>query len=195
MIKPPNKVETFGILLILAVIFVVSFFNFKVALRRSRDVQRKNDLSTLQNGLNNYLHDFGVFPMSSDNGEIVACKGEETVWDEKYKVWLNLVPCVWGKDALADFSDPTYPAYIPLLPRDPQYSQGGNYLYISNGNRYQIFIYLEGEADEAEYDPIIVARNLSCGNRICNYGEAYSQTPLDKTLQEYENELEAKLKK
>lgn len=195
MLKPPNKIEIFGIVVILLIVFVASFFNFRVALRRARDVQRKNDLSTLQKGLDNYLNDFRSFPLSSNQGEIVACKGPQTSFDEIQKVWLNLEPCVWGKDALADFSDPGYPAYIPLLPRDPEHSNGIDYRYISNGRRYQIYIYLEGETDEAEYDPVIVSRNIACGIKNCNYGKAYSDTPLDKTLEEYENELEAKLKK
>jgi len=38
----------------------------------------------------------------------------------------------------------------------------------------------------------IVKRNISCGVKVCNYGRSYSTTPLDKSLEEYENEIRAK---
>lgn len=80
--------------------------------------------------------------------------------------------------------------FLPAVPKDPQTAKGLNYLYISNGRRYQILASLE-EKNQDEYDSAIEARNLSCGIRICNFGRAYGVTPLDKSLEEYENEIDA----
>jgi hypothetical protein len=43
--------------------------------------------------------------------------------------------------------------------------------------------------EEAEYNEAINKRNLSCGNSICNFGLASGDTPLTKTIEEYEYEL------
>jgi type II secretory pathway pseudopilin PulG len=186
-----TKKEIAGILLIFGFIFLISFSNFKVSLRKARDFQRKNDLRALYNGLSAYQKDWNTFPLSLE-GKIVACKGADTFKDEEGSVF-NLYPCEWGKDALKDVFDANYPAYIPLLPQDPQQAKGNSYLYLSNGKRFQIYIVLEGE-DEAEYDPAIVKRNLKCGEKICNAGLAFGATPLDKSIEEYENELLKKKK-
>jgi len=181
-----TKREILGIVLIFGFIFLISFSNFKVSLRKARDFQRKNDLRTIYNGLSAYQKDWNVFPLSLE-GKIVACKGSDTFKNEKGQVF-NLYPCGWGKDALKDVFDPTYPPYISLLPYGPQQDKEAGYLYLSNGKRFQIYAALEGQ-DEAEYDPAIVKRNLKCGERICNVGLGYGNTPLDKSIEEYENEL------
>jgi hypothetical protein len=51
------------------------------------------------------------------------------------------------------------------------------------------------DKNDSEYNFAIDRRGLRCGNFICNFGKSDGQTPLDKTLQEYENELYAKKKK
>lgn len=181
-----SKKELVAIIIILTVIAAASLSNFRISLRRARDTQRKNDIGTLTDALVRYGGDFGSFPISRD-GKIVACKGPETKIDKKGRI-TNLVPCEWGKDSLADISDPSYPAYISTLPADPQNEMGLRYMYFSNGRRFQLYASLEG-ADEAEYDGKILARKISCGSRICNFGLAYANTPLDKSIEEYENEL------
>jgi len=47
-------------------------------------------------------------------------------------------------------------------------------------------------ADEDEYNIEIANRFISCGLQICNFGKSSPNTPLDKSLKEYENELQAK---
>jgi hypothetical protein len=182
-----TKRELLGIALIFGFIFLISFSNFKISLRKARDFQRKNDLRTIYNGLSAYQKDWNVFPLSSSDGKIVACKGSDTYKDEEGQVF-NLYPCQWGKDALKDIFDDNYPAYISLLPWGPRQDKKVGYLYLSNSKRFQIYTVLEGE-DEAEVDPDIIKRNLNCGERICNAGLGYGATPLDKSLEEYENEL------
>lgn len=166
-----TRKELFAVILIFSAIILASLSNFKVSLRRARDVQRKNDIRTVADFLALYTSDFSAFPLS-DQGRIVACEGPETKVDQKGRI-TGLVACEWGKDP---------------LPRDPYFEKGFGYIYLSNANRFQLYASLEG-ADEPEYDQRIVARNLSCGSYICNFGIGYGETPLDKSIEEYENEL------
>lgn len=196
--KPFSRNELIGVGLILLVTLFATLTNLRVALRRSRDVQRRTDLNDLAGALVDFSADYGFFPPAKD-GQILSCKGEN--FDAKISEVLArepfdrsafftlLTPCNWGKDALTDLLDPSSPAYIKNIPQDPKSSQGISYLYFSDENRFQIYGYLEGQEDEIGYDKAIVARGLACGNKICNFGKAYAQTPLDKSLEEYENEL------
>ncbi len=181
-----TRKELFGVILILGAIVLASLNNFKVSLRRARDVQRKSDIRAVSDALERYSGDFGAFPLSED-GKIVACRGPETKIDEKGRI-SGLTFCEWGKDALADISDPSYPPYKDKLPQDPFFEKGFAYIYLASASHFQLYASLEG-ADEPEYDPRIVARNLSCGGDICNFGLGYGATPLDKSIEEYENEL------
>ncbi len=181
-----TKKELLSVLLIFSGIILISLNNFRISLRRARDVQRKNDLRIVADGLVKYASDFASFPVSQE-GKIVACRGPETKIDKKGNI-SGLVFCEWGKDSLRDIFDPDYPAYIEVLPKDPLSEKGYQYLYFSDGERFQIYASLEG-TDEAEYDSKIVARNLKCGVGICNFGLSYGSVPLDKSLEEYKNEL------
>lgn len=181
-----SKNEILGILVILAVLVLVSLNNFKVSLRRARDSQRKDDLGSLQNALARYNDDFGSFPLSSPEGKILACAPVS-----RRGKTVNFSPCDWGKDGLTDLSDPNFPAYLKVLPIDPQSVSGLTYVYLSDGKRFQIYASLEG-ADENEYNLKILARSMPCGARLCNFGKASGDTPLDKSIEEYENEINAK---
>lgn len=186
-----SKEEALVICSILLLIVIISFGNFKVSLRRSRDAQRKNDIGAISDGIAKYGNDFAKYPLSSPEGKILACRPKVSQ-DKKAKKIVEFEPCEWGKDSLRDALDLTYPVYIETLPSDPQASEGERYLYLSNGARFQIYAALEGEEDD-EYDPKILVRGLTCGNRTCNFGRA-SGVPLDKSIEEYENELEQQLK-
>lgn len=168
-----SRQEAVAVLVILATLFVVSFFNFQTALMRSRDLQRKNDNGYLTKGLEEFKSDFAFYPPSTKDGKISACNGG----------------CVWGKDPLRDMSDLSYPPYMTLIPWDPDTSLGASYTYVSDGEHYQILAALEDKSD-VEYNPQIAALHIMCGTRICNFGRASMGVPLDKTLQEYDNELE-----
>lgn len=183
-----SKEEFRHIVIILAVLAIVSLPNFIVSIRRARDAQRKNDIGTIQNALLRFNDDFGFFPISTEDGRIAACNkaGEEI--KENEQGYFNLEPCDWGKDVLTDPSDPSFPPYLSVIPIDPDNKKGVSYRYISNGKRFQILASLEGE-DEDEYDNRIVSRGIKCGTKICNSGKASGRTPLDKSLEEYENEL------
>jgi len=183
-----SKKEIKMISSILFFIFIISFFNFRISIRRARDNQRKNDLGTLQSALEKFNNLTGTFPLSSEDGKIVACKGHDTYFDKEKLTWVNVKPCDWGKDVLQDYSDSESPILMNPIPIDPKNLEGISFLYFSNGKRYQLYSYLEDQ-DDVEVNLPIKSRNLNCGNVVCNYGRAFSNTPLDKSLEEYENEL------
>lgn len=198
-----NKEEKIAITLILSAIIVVSFGNFRISIRRARDAQRRADLGDISKALGEFHRDFGFFP-PSENGKIKACKSQE--FDNKIEelklekelvlesYFAILFPCEWGKDSLRDLTDLTYSAYLETIPGDPAQEENIYYLYLSSNNHYQLYAYLEGEDEEIGYDEGIVKRYLMCGNQICNFGKSFGQTPLDKSIQEYENELLLKKK-
>jgi type II secretory pathway pseudopilin PulG len=185
--------ELIGVIIILGIIGLISAYNFSISLRRARDAQRKSDMGTLTAGLVKFQEDFGTYPLASSDGRILACKNppETPTKDSKGNWVINWIPCEWGKDNLRDVTDPSYPPYLAVLPVDPQNSEGVHYTYFSNGKTFQIYTSLEGQ-DEPEYTPKIAARGVSCGIRICNYGLALGNTPLDKSIEEYENETKQK---
>lgn len=194
-----TKSERIGVILILAVIVVVSLFNFRIALRRSRDSQRREDLGSIYNALGQFQSIFGKFPLSSADGKIKACEPDnfinlleelsENVEFDSEGYFMMLAPCEWGNDALGDITDKNSTPFMQNIPQDPKTSEGLSYFYISNGRRFQIYTSLEGGKSESGYNPEIVERNLACGVNSCNFGRAYANTPLDKSLEEYENEL------
>src|SRR3990172_2323746 len=114
----------------LLVILILTILNQRVALRRSRDFQRKDDLGNLSLALIRYREDFGFYPPSSTDGRIIACGKQSEVSFEKSDIsdkevlakMLETIyrPCSWGQDSLRDISDLTYPAYLETIPGDPQ---------------------------------------------------------------------------
>jgi len=183
-----TKQEGLAVFIILLVIAGVSFNNFKISIRRARDNQRRNDLGALYSALIRYQSDFGIFPASSEDGKILACIAPGTVIPKDPEEKIDYIPCDWGNDAFRDVTDLSYPPYLEILPQDPSNQKGYAYRYVSSGKRFQLYASFEGR-DEAEFDPIIEQMGLSCGSKVCNMGKAYSNTPLEKSLQEYENEL------
>lgn len=185
--KPFSKSEIIGISVIFLILLAISVPNFVTSLRRARDQVRKDDMGALVHALDAYFADFGIFPPSAPDGRIMACKkpGDVVTKDKNGRLVVNFIPCDWGRDAIADVTQDNGKVYMPLLPRDPDYKKGPSYRYISDGSRYQIYVSLEGRDDD-EYDPKIIARNLVCGNVICNAGRAYGSTPTDVSLEEFE---------
>jgi len=179
--KAFSRQEILSVIVIFFVLFLVSVPNFTVAWQRSRDVTRKDDLGFMLKALDSFINNSNSFPLGTDAGEIIACfkDGEDPEYDDMGNI-INFVPCRWGEGS-----------FLGNLPNDPQEDKGMTYFYVSNGRRYQIFGSLE-RTDQDEYDPKVAARKIGCGARICNFGRAYSNTPLDKTLTEYENEMDAK---
>ncbi len=86
-------------------------------------------------------------------------------------------------------------SFMRVVPKDPSTPSGYTYLYITNGRFFQIYASLEGGSDDSEYNAKIESRNLKCGQFVCSFGRASGNTPLDKSLEEYENEINATKKK
>lgn len=201
--RPFKKSELIGVTLILSVVFLVTFSNLRIAQRRSRDSTRKQDLGAISDALHKYYADFGFFPRSED-GKIIACKNEkfDAVVSElivkkdvdRNKLSQGLRGCIWGKDTFTDVLDSSYPPYLNLLPQDPKTGENIQYYYISNSIRFQLYAYLEGEENEDGYNESIVQRKLSCGIKDCSYGKSFQDTPLNRSIEEYEEELYERLK-
>lgn len=183
--------------LILIFICILTLLNLQVSLQRARDSQRRSDIGTIADALDKYQKEFGFFPPSTPDGKILACKGNnfepipaEIKESERRNYFFSLLKgCEWGKDSLEDVNDDSYEPYLKVIPGDSKQSRGYSYLYISNTNRYQLYAYLEGENAEVGYRIGIVERDLKCGNNTCNFGKAYGDTPLEKSIEEYENEI------
>lgn len=188
MMKKFSKEELVGVTVIFLLLLAISIPNFVLSIRRSRDQNRRDDIGGLSHGLEEYYADFGVFPKSNTDGEMIACKKpEDTVLvDEKGQLVVDLVPCIWGRDALVDLTPGNNKVYIKALPVDPTYDDGGKYVYLSDGYRYQVLSALES-TDEASYDATIFARKIMCGTRVCNMGKSYN-SPLNKSIEEYTRE-------
>ena len=183
-----HKNEIFSVLGVLVVIFLANFVNFRISQRKERDTQRDLDVSAIALGIEKYKKDYGFYPTSSSDGKIIACRGPETKRENPFEIpkekkakLINLVPCRWGVDALMDITDINYPHYISLIPKDPQQDMGARYRYISDGASFQILGAFEGK-DIVGYNQDILARDLSCGIRICNFGKASLNTPLEKSI-------------
>lgn len=189
--KPFTKQEIFGLSIIFLILLAISIPNFALSFKRARDNTRKADLGTMVYGMGEYQKDLLTFPLSNSQAEVVACiaPGEKIETDSKGRLIVSFIPCKWGFDALYDpRNENKEEAYIKTIPNDPQNSMGAKYLYFSSGRHFQVYAALEANDDD-QYDEAIVRRNLMCGNRICNTGRSDSVTPLDKSIEEYENEL------
>lgn len=189
-----TKRELIGLTVIFIILVVMSLPNFVASIKRARDQVRRDDLGTIDAGMSEYFSDYGVFPMSRD-GKILGCKKpEDTVTkDAKGRLLVNLIPCEWGKSSLIDLTPGSTKVYMDKVPSDPRNGQGSQYLYLSNGARYQIFAAFEG-ADEIGVDAKIIARNLECGTKVCNVGRFYG-CPVEKSLEQCEEEDRLKISK
>ena len=201
-----NRKEIIGIFSILIFIFALSYLNYLNSLRRSRDIQRRDDLTALAQGLERFYDDddFGVYPPASVDNKIVACIPAGTTYEEikeivgnrpevnKLKIFPRLTGCPWGDSSLSDPSDNSKELYLSVIPRDSKASGGYSYLYFSTGKHFQVYGAYEGKA-MPEYDPGIISRGLMCGSQICNFGKASRGTPLDVSLEDFEKELKGGL--
>lgn len=185
-----SKSEGIAVAVIFLILIGISVPNFVVSLRRARDQVRKDDMGALIHALGEYTADFGEFPAGSPDGKILACKrsGDVVTKDKKGQLVVNLIPCEWGKDIFKDLTPDSTKVYMQIMPQDPDYNKNGAvYRYYSDGDRYQILVALEGK-DEVEIDSAVVARNISCGVRICNSGRAFN-CPIDMSIEDYDTNV------
>lgn len=153
---------------IVGILSSVGFTSFTTAIKKSRDAERKGDLSTISKALEAYNSDFGVYPQAQSD-RISGCgdgdpnngiDGTET--------------CSWG----AAFSLDSGKIYLKTLPRESQ----DNYFYVykvsTDQKKYQLFAYLENNSDQ-DIEADITAICNEYGQE-CNYGIASSNaTPVE----------------
>lgn len=197
---PFSKIELRVTAMILVIIFLVTWQNLKISERKSRDVQRRDDLARIYEALHRFHGDFGFFP-PSDSGKIMACKGQNfdkalieaqvKNLDVKTIYAQNLAACEWGQDSFRNLTDLNLLPYLPTIHKDTYDNRGFSYYYSSNLRYFQLYAALEGGSGEVGYSEAIVKRQLPCGEKACNFGRsAFGKTPLDMTLEEYEKRLE-----
>lgn len=180
-----TKQEIFSLIIIFSVLVIVSWPNFALSLRRARDQIRRDDIGNIQAAIDSYYADYGIFPLSTNDGKMVACKDtkSEVKKDTTGNVVVNLIPCNWGHDSWINLTPGVSKIYMGVMPGDPNLSKGASYAYFSDGSRYQLFGSLES-ADEPEYDAKLETRGVKCGNRICNIGRV-NNVPMYITIEEY----------
>lgn len=160
----------------LAIVIVANLRGFAVSYARMRDIQRNLDVGFLVNGLVQYRSDYGHFPEATDDGRIIACRGETTglaktpdnkmIFEpgaSKPKV-KNLVACDWGVGYLGEPLDENAPRYVSILPKDPLTNKGVVYKYVSDQESFSLYAFFEINQDIG-YDKSI---KVWCGTKRCN---------------------------
>jgi len=165
-----SKNEAVGVLLILISIVALTLINLQSSYRKSRDAQRKADVRSFYDRLQEFQADYGFYPESVD-GQIKGCN-PQTVNEE-----LMFEVCNSDNDS----------SYFSKLPTDPKTDEGFAYIYMSNQKHFQVYASLESVSED-EYNEDISRLNLNCGTQVCNFGRSDGKTPLDKSLETYENE-------
>ena len=119
-------VELLVVIAIMSILTIIAVSQFQSAKRKSRDVQRKGDVSAVSKALLMYYTDYGYFP-TSDGGNI------------------NIPGAVWG----GTFSDDGY-AYLKEMPRE-NYNLNKPFCYVTDNNdpptKFGLFSILENSED------------------------------------------------
>jgi len=164
-------IELLVVISIIGVLSVIGLNSFGSARVKSRDSNRKSDLSAISKALELYYNDLGEYP-DHDNGSIVGC-GDST----------TPATCTWGDT----FQNPTTgEVYMITLPDDSNSTY--DYYYesftVSGINTsYQLYARLENTRDIAVGkdvdDAPQVYGTLLCGTLGCNYGVSSSNITLE----------------
>jgi type II secretion system protein G len=158
-------IELLVVIVILGILAAIGLRSFQSTQVKSRDVKRKEDLSSVARALEAYYNDKGAYPSSNVAGEIVGC-GDGTVI------------CEWG----GTFQDDRGTFYMTQLPEDPSsYSFFYDFDDTGSGD-YQLYARLENTQDQSiardgEDDPAGYT-GISCGALLCNYGITSSNSTL-----------------
>ena len=181
-----NKRETVWITVIFIFLLLASYVGYTDAKKRERDITRLLDFGNTVTAIEAYKRDFDSYPLSDDDGRLIACIGEDTdylrdkngnfvVSAAGKPIRTDLIPCEWGKDPLME------DMYLEILPEDTQTKDGVKYVYISDGENFQLFGSYETK-EMPDYSEKLKVQNRDCGTRLCNFGRASKDITLDKLL-------------
>ena len=181
-----NKKESVWIIVIFLFLLLASYVGYTDAKKRERDITRRLDFGNTVKAIEAYKRDYNTYPLSDDDGRLMACIGEDTdylrdstgnfiVSSTGKRIRSNLEACVWGKDPLME------DMYLEILPIDTQSSDGVKYVYVSDGENFQLFGSYETK-EMPDYSDSVKANNRGCGTRICNFGRASQNITLDNFI-------------
>ena len=163
-----------GVLAVLALLTLM-IVNPLEQFRKANDTRRKDDLSQVQRGLEQYYQDNGAYP-TGFQGQV----GGRTVSEITNP---QLTPIPWGS---------AWTPYMNVIPDDPDPNR--DYVYISTGQKYWLFAALERGGKDVQAckstDSVCqsspyssscqcasVPNNTFCGaGSICNYGVSSPNT-------------------
>ena len=132
-----------------------------------------------------------------ETGKLIACEsGKEIVIpsdlkelnNKYYFLLLGARECEWGVDPFSDFADKSSEPFMSRLPIDPSLKGDRNYVYVSNGEEYQLFTSFESQLID-KYETNVEARNIDCGGVVCNFGKSSPHTGLEKLIDESQNDI------
>lgn len=151
-----NAKHGFTLIELLVVISIISLLSSVVltsvnsARAKARDARRIADFKQIQTALELYYDTNGSYPLGSQGSG----------------VWSSHAPGYGNND---NYIVGLAPTYIPTLPRDPRYDEGGSgYLYNSNGTDYILIAHfvmetlVGGDPSAAGNPPHIQALDRVC---------------------------------
>lgn len=113
-------IELLVVIAIIGVLASVVLASVNTARAKSRDARRISDFKQIQLALELYYDTNNQYPIGSQGSG----------------VWSSHAPVYGNND---NYIVGLAPTYIPILPRDPRYDEGGQgYLYNSNGTDYSL---------------------------------------------------------
>lgn len=172
-------VELLIVMVILGTLAGIIASNFRTVGMKSRDAQRKSDLSQITKALELFINDHKTYPTDS-SGRIVACPYRTD--GSQSAACLGSVP-LESRDA----NNNVQAIYIQRLMVDPQ---NPTYIYYydasSAGDKFQLFAYMENENDSdvaaQAADFTSRATTPSCGANTCNFAVTSSNTNISEVL-------------
>jgi hypothetical protein len=148
-----RRTELTVLLGVVALVGTLSVFQIKIGEMKTRDTQRKDDVSQLLRRIQKYQDDHKVLPKGDSQGRILACGSSFAE------------PCEWGNSTIIDEIGVVY---VTGLPKDPRSYEGRTYRYevFPEGLRFRIYTALEDLSDRERRKNL----TLECGMNVqCNW--------------------------
>ena len=143
-------IELLVVIAIVGILIGLSFIGLQGAREASRDSKRKSDIELIRSGLEIYRSDCNAYPVGQgDASSILATGGYSLAGDGSVSSCLSTN------------------IYISQIPSDPT-SPAGNYLYWSDGVKYEICAFLE----QGPVGSVTCGSSSNCGTSLCNYKAA-----------------------